>query len=72
MTLAAALVQIGIPLFTAYVLPGLVHLVFSPDPKSWWGGIVDRGRKLGFDPAAFEPDAIRLAKAQAEALARKP
>jgi hypothetical protein len=55
----AAILAIVLPL----VVPGLIHLIFSPDPTSKWGMVIDRARKLGFDPAAFEPEANRLAKA---------
>lgn len=51
-------------------IPGLIHLVFSPSPTSWWGGKIDRLRKAGFDPAVFEPEAVRLAKAEAETVAK--
>ena len=63
--LLSALVSLLVP-----AIPGIVHLLFSPSPTSWLGGKVDRLRKLGFDPAVFEPEATRLAKAEAETIAK--
>jgi hypothetical protein len=50
-------------------IPGLVHWALSPSPTSKWGAILDRARKWGFDPAAFEPVGTRLATAAVVAVA---
>jgi len=65
MTLSAFL-TIVVPPFLAYLAPALIHLVFSPDPTSRWGGIVSRWAHFGLNLAAFEPEADRVVRALAD------
>jgi hypothetical protein len=65
MTLSAFL-AIVVPPFCAYLAPALIHLVFSPDPTSRWGGIVERWAHLGLNLRAFQPEADRVVAALAE------